>query len=100
MPGCTARDACACCRLFARETGQQFAVKRLSLLHHIDFPFLLENEIDGLVSANYYSIPRVVKFVEVLILPDCESLVILEYAFLVATACILGRSCPPIFFPS
>lgn len=52
-----------------------YAVKRLSPLHQIDFPFLLENEVTGLNYANLSNIPRVVKFIG---LPQGDARIILE----------------------
>ena len=66
-----------CCRR-VRADGCVFAVKRLSALHHIEFPFLLENEVNGLGHANYRKIPRVVKFEELILLPDGDTRVVLE----------------------
>jgi len=55
-----------------------FAVKRLSPLHQSDFPFVLENEVTGLTYANHCSIPRVVMFKELIVLPDGGARMILE----------------------
>lgn len=35
------------CRYVASATGDMFAVKRLNIEHHVYFPFLLENEVNG-----------------------------------------------------
>ncbi len=66
------------CRRIARATGDVFAVKRLSPLHQSDFPFVLENEVTGLTYANHCSIPRVVMFKELIVLPDGGARMILE----------------------
>ena len=68
----------AFCRRIARATGTVFAVKRLSPLYQIDFPFLLENEVTGLNYANLSHIPRVVKFKELIGLPQGDARIILE----------------------
>ncbi len=55
-----------------------FAVKRLSPLHQIDFPFLLENEVTCLNYANLCNIPRLIKFKELIGLPHGDARTILE----------------------
>ena len=45
-------------------TGEQYAVKRLSSFHDEHFPYLVDNEMRGLIRAHAYNIPRVVKYVE------------------------------------
>ncbi len=61
------------CRRIALATGDVFAVKRLSPLQQVDFPFLLENEVTGLTYANLCNIRHVVKFKELIILPDGDA---------------------------
>lgn len=46
------------------ETGEEFAVKRLTSFHVEKFPYLARNEVQGLLSANSYNVPRVIKYVE------------------------------------
>ncbi len=57
-------------------TGEQFAVKRLNVVHHS--PDLLENEVNGLIRANNCNIPRVVKYEELVVLPKGDGLIVLE----------------------
>ena len=66
------------CRRIARATGTVIAVKRLSPLHRIDFPFLLENEVSSLTYANLCNIPRVITFKELILLPDGDARMIIE----------------------
>ncbi len=66
------------CRWINTATGEQFAVKRLSISHHVHFPHLLENEYNGLTLANNFKIPRVVKLEELIALPNGDGLVVLE----------------------
>ena len=67
-----------CRRCFARATNQEFAVKRLSPGQVARFPFLMENEIEGLIHANYSTTPRVVEYIDLTYLPTGEALIILE----------------------
>ena len=66
------------CRCFATATGEEFAVKKLSVSQQHRFPYLIENELLGLVEAKLCKIPRVVKYVELAVSPDAEACVILE----------------------
>ena len=77
------------CRRVARAAGKVMAVKRLSLLHRIDFQFLLENEVSGLTYANLCNIPRVITFTwapilnprrrkELIFLPDGDARMMIE----------------------
>jgi len=66
------------CRRIARATGTVFAVKHLSTLHRIDFPFLLANEMSSLWFANRCNIPHVIVFEEVIFLPDGSACMIIE----------------------
>ena len=62
----------------ARADGSVFAVKWLNVEHQIEFPYLMENEANGLCHATYRKIPRVVKFEELVLLPSGEACVVLE----------------------
>jgi len=66
------------CRRIARASGRVVAVKALSYLHQIDFPFLLENEVKGLAYANLRNVPRVVRFEELIVLPHGDARVVME----------------------
>jgi len=57
---------------------QAFAANRLSVQHQLRHPFLVENEMDGLLRANRVETPRVVQFVELSALPTGEAFLILE----------------------
>ena len=77
LPG-TPQTRCVYCRCFSAATGEQFAVNRLSSLHEKKFPYLAQNEMQGLRTANGFSIPRVVKFVEYFSSPGGGMYLILE----------------------
>ena len=65
-------------RCFDKATHREFAVKRLSPTHNILFPYLLSNELDGLLHIKWSNTPRVVKFIEMLGLPTGEAFLVLE----------------------
>ncbi len=71
-------STCACRRCFARATKREFAVKRLSPTHNILFPYLLSNEVDGLIHIKWSNTPRIVKYVELLGSPAGEAFLVLE----------------------
>ena len=41
-------------------------------------PDLVENEVNALISANNCNVPRVVKYEELIVLPNGDGLVVLE----------------------
>lgn len=59
-------------------TGEQFAVKRLNVSQHIQFPHLMANEYNGLTLANNFETPRVVKLEGLIALPNGNGLVVLK----------------------
>ncbi len=50
----------------------------MSVEHHVHSPHLIENEVSGLIRANNCKIPCVVKYEELIVLPDGDVLVVLE----------------------
>ena len=66
------------CRCYDTATGEEFAVKKLSVDPQHRFPYLLDNELHGLAEANFCDVPRVVELVELTASPDAEACVILE----------------------
>ena len=62
--------ACRYRRCFSVATGEAFAVKYVDPWHDVRYPYLAENEVDGLVMANGMGVPRVVNFIELFSLPS------------------------------
>jgi len=70
-----------CRRCFDRATGEEFAAKRLSVRQQKRYPYLIENETIGLIQANGFLVPRVVRFIELSALPTGETFLIFEWVF-------------------
>lgn len=47
-------------------------------MHHVFFPYLIENEIEGLEKANNCKVPRVVKLEDAFATSEGDGLVVLE----------------------
>ena len=69
---------CLCLRCFDRATGEELAAKRLSVRQQKRYPYLMDNEITGLLQANGFLVPRVVRFIDLSALPTGETFLILE----------------------
>ena len=56
--------------------GSTVRGQRLNVVHLS--PDLVENEVNALISANNCNVPRVVKYEELIVLPNGDGLVVLE----------------------
>ncbi|DBB12311.1 TPA: Ribosomal protein S6 kinase alpha-4, variant 2 [Trebouxia sp. C0006] len=82
-------------RCFDRATGEEFAAKRLSVRQQKRYPYLADNEITGLLQANKFLVPRVVKFIDLSALPTGEAFLILELVRGISLRKFLTDSCLP-----
>ncbi len=86
-------SSCLCLRCFVRATGEEFAAKRLSVRQQNRYPYLITNEMNGLIQTNACRVPRVVRYIELSALRTGEAFLILEWVQIRA----LGSSCMTSF---